>query len=139
MLTKASKRDEGEGEPGAPEDMNIVQVEREKMEDGGGQEDSYKSTMVWCQKEGHMPGGRCQQEGHKPGARYQQEGQVKVEGCCGLNPLPTDMHRCEQLTKIHTSGKQANKPDNANMAGASDVAFVTIEELGCVAAASQQQ
>ena len=86
MLTKASKRDEGEGEPGAPEDMNIVQVEREKMEDGGGQEDSYKSTMVWCQKEGHMPGGRCQQEGHKPGARYQQEGQVKVEGCCGLNP-----------------------------------------------------
>ena len=98
------------------------------MEDGGGQEDSYKSTMVWCQKEGHMPGGRCQQEGHKPGARYQQEGQVKVEGCCGLNPLPTDMHRCEQLTKIHTSGKQANNPDNANMAGALDVAVVTIEE-----------
>ena len=98
------------------------------MEDCGGQEDSYKSTMVWCQKEGHMPGARCQ-----------QEGQVKVEGCCGLNPLPTDMHRCEQLTKIHTSGKQANNPDNANMAGASDVAFVTIEELGCVAAASQQQ
>ena len=128
MLTKASKRDEGEGEPGAPEDMYIVQVEREKMEDGGGQEDSYKSTMVWCQKEGHMPGARCH-----------QGGQVKVEGCCGLNPLPTDMHRCEQLTKIHTSGKQANNPDNANMAGASDVAIVTIEELGCVAAASQQQ
>ena len=49
------------------------------------------------------------------------------------------MHKCEQLTKIHTSGKQANNPDNANMAGASDVAIVTIEELGCVAAASQQQ
>ena len=63
VLTKASKRDEGEGEPGAPEDMYIVQVEREKMEDGGGQEDSYKSTMVWCQKEGHKPGARCQQKG----------------------------------------------------------------------------
>ena len=69
MLTKESKRVEGEGKPVAPKDMYIVQVEREKMEDGGGQEDSYKSTMVWCQK-----------EGHKPGARYQQEGQVKVEG-----------------------------------------------------------
>ena len=93
-------------------------MEREKIGDGGGQEDSYKSTMVWCQKEGLMPGARCQ-----------QGGQVIVEGCCGLNPLPTDMHRCKQLTKIHISAKQANNPDNANMAGAFiDVAVVTIEE-----------
>ena len=35
MLTNASKRVEGEGKPGAPKDMYIVQVEREKMEDGG--------------------------------------------------------------------------------------------------------
>ena len=106
MLTKASKRAEGEGEPGAPKDMYKWRGIRWRM----AEDRKIRTKAQFCGARKRVPGARCQQESHKPGARCQQGGQVKVEGCCGLNPLPTDMHRCEQLTKIHTSGKQANNP-----------------------------
>ena len=110
------------------------QGRRRTCTSGEGEDGGWRRTGRFVQKHnGVVPErgsyARCQQESHKPGARCQQVGQVKVEGCCGLNPLPTDMHRCEQLTKIHILGKQANNPDIANMAGALDVAVVTIKGM----------